>query len=179
MDAKVKLDQMLRDGASQEEAFQFFDQLEVADFEMMWGLWKGSEITTGHPLEGLLSASGWFGKRFENLETVYPLIFENPDHTLYAVNPALLPLNVPIEKIPRTAISITLKILRPFVSTERSSARLRMTDYRGKSSASMVYDAKAIIDVFRKVDEKTLLGVMDIKHLKPQLSYFFVLKKIR
>ena len=32
----------------------------------------------------------------------------------------------------------------------------------------MIYDQKPIIDIFRKIDEDTMLGVMDIKisHLK-------------
>ncbi|WP_232824311.1 MULTISPECIES: DUF4334 domain-containing protein [Paraliobacillus] len=179
MSNKEDLQQMLRDGASQEAAFQLFDALEVVNFETMWGLWKGSEITTGHPLEGLLTAAGWYGKRFENPESVYPLVFQKPDGTLFTGNPALLPLNLPFDKVPLKAISIGMKMVRPFFSTEKSSARLRITDYRGKPSASMVYDAKAIIDVFRKVDETTLMGVMDIKNIQHGISYFFVLQKIR
>ncbi|MGE6376919.1 DUF4334 domain-containing protein [Peribacillus muralis] len=50
--------------------------------------------------------------------------------------------------------------------------------YRGKISAAMIYDQKGIIDVFRKVDDVTLLGVMDIKNQFPGQSYFFVLKKV-
>ncbi|WP_340373619.1 DUF4334 domain-containing protein [Peribacillus sp. FSL E2-0218] len=42
----------------------------------------------------------------------------------------------------------------------------------------MVYDQKSIIDLFRKVDEDTLLGVMDIKDFFPDKSYFFVLRRI-
>jgi hypothetical protein len=174
-----KLEEMLEDGASQAEAFRLFDQLEIVDFETMWGLWRGSEIITGHPLEGLLTAAGWYGKRFENAETVYPLVFENSDGTLFSGNPALLPLSLPFERISPQAVSIGMRLVRPFFTTGKSSARLRMTDYRGKSSASMIYDTKAIIDVFRKVDEQTLMGVMDIKHLKQEMSYFFVLKKVR
>lgn len=174
-----KLEEMLRDGASQAEAFGLFDELEAVDFETMWGLWRGSEIITGHSLEGLLTAAGWYGKRFENTETVYPLVFQKPDGTLFTGNPTLLPLCLPFERISPNAVSIGMRFVRPFFTTEKSSARLRMTDYRGKSSASMIYDAKAIIDVFRKVDEQTLMGVMDIKHLKEDMSYFFVLKKVR
>lgn len=170
---------MLRDGASQAEAFQLFDALEVVDFETMWGLWKGSEITSGHPMEGLLTAAGWYGKRFESPESVYPLVFQKTDGTLFTGNPALLPLSLPFDKVSLKSISIGMKVVRPFFTTEKSSARLRITDYRGKPSASMVYDAKAIIDIFRKVDETTLMGVMDIKNIKQGMSYFFVLRKIR
>ncbi|WP_117170939.1 DUF4334 domain-containing protein [Paraliobacillus sediminis] len=179
MSKKEDLEQMLRDGASQAEAFQLFDALEVVNFETMWGLWKGSEITTGQPMEGLLTAAGWYGKRFENPESVYPLVFQKPDGTLFTGNPALLPLSLPFDKVSLKSISIGMKVVRPFFTTEKSSARLRIMDYRGKPSASMVYDAKAIIDIFRKVDETTLMGVMDIKNIKQDMSYFFVLRKIR
>ena len=52
-------------------------------------------------------------------------------------------------------------------------------DYRGKASASMIYDQKPIIDIFRKIDEDTMLGVMDIKisHLKNLISS--ILKEFR
>lgn len=39
----------------------------------------------------------------------------------------------------------------------------------------MVYDQLAIIDVFRKVDDKTLLGVMDMKGMEQ--AFFFVLRR--
>ncbi|WP_260320228.1 DUF4334 domain-containing protein [Peribacillus simplex] len=55
---------------------------------------------------------------------------------------------------------------------------MRQIQYRGKVSAGMVYDQKSIIDLFRKVDEDTLLGVMDIKDFFPDKSYFFVLRRI-
>ena len=52
-------------------------------------------------------------------------------------------------------------------------------DYRGKASASMIYDQKPIIDIFRKIDEDTMLGVMDIKNFPSEKSYFFYLKEFR
>lgn len=52
-------------------------------------------------------------------------------------------------------------------------------DYRGKASASMIYDQKPIIDIFRKIDEDTMLGVMDIKNFPSEKSYFFYLKRVQ
>ena len=52
------------------------------------------------------------------------------------------------------------------LSTTKSRARLRMTEYRGKVSATMIYDQLPINDVFRKLDDNTVIGVMDNKHVK-------------
>ncbi len=47
-----------------------------------------------------------------------------------------------------------------------------MTTYRGKSSATMIYDKLPINDVFRKIDQDAVFGVMDLKGLK---SPFFLM----
>lgn len=50
---------------------------------------------------------------------------------------------------------------KPVLQTKEYKARLRMMDYRGKLSAAIVYDTQPIIDIFRRVDDKTVLGLMD------------------
>ena len=50
-----------------------------------------------------------------------------------------------------------------------------MTEFRGKVSATMLYDAKAINDVFRKIDADSVFGLMDRKGDKK--PYFFKLMK--
>lgn len=42
-------------------------------------------------------------------------------------------------------------------------ATLRLVRYRGVSTATMVYDKHPIFDHFKRVDERTVLGVMDRK----------------
>jgi hypothetical protein len=61
--------------------------------------------------------------------------------------------------------------------TDSSQARIRMMEYRQKISATMIYDNLPINDIFRKVDDNTLLGLMDFKG-QPQ-PFFFVLKRDR
>lgn len=177
--AKQKLNDMRLGGASQEEAFAFFDELEAAAAHEMWDLWKGEEIITGHPLEGLLTASGWYGKKFEDAEHVHPLVFQKKNGDLYAVNPVWIPMNLPFDKIPRSPIGPAMTLARPLLRTRKSAARLREIEYRGKVSACMVYDKKDIIDVFRKVDDDTLFAVMDVKSLNSDKSYFFVLERVQ
>ena len=48
-------------------------------------------------------------------------------------------------------------------------------DYRGKVSATMVYDYLPINDAFRKVNDDTVLGVMDLKNSSQ--PFFFILKR--
>jgi hypothetical protein len=50
-----------------------------------------------------------------------------------------------------------------------------MTTYRGKSSATMIYDQLPINDVFRKIDQNTALGLMDLKGVKQ--PFFFILRR--
>lgn len=174
-----RLNRMRSEGASQEEAFALFDSLEAADSPGMLDLWRGSEIATGHPLEGLLTVSGWYGKQFDSAEHVHPLVFQKKNGDLYAVNPIWIPMNLPFDKIPRGPIRPAMTLARPFVRTRKSAARLRQIEYRGTVSAAMVYDHKDIIDVFRKVDEDTRFAIMDVKSLNSDKSYFFVLERMR
>lgn len=176
MNFKRELEELLVKGMTQEEAFGLFDKLEPVQLSMMQGLWKGKEILTGHPMEGVLYACRWYGKRFVNEENVYPLVFEKGTHKLYYGNPGLLPLKVPYEKIPKKVVSVLFSIIHPLISTKKSKARLRMVKYRGKVSASMLYDQLAIIDIFRKVDDNTVMGVMDFKDDPGNKSYFFILE---
>ncbi|MHC1685052.1 MAG: DUF4334 domain-containing protein [Clostridiaceae bacterium] len=178
MDFKQELEWLLKNTTTQEEAFNFFDKLETVEISMLQGLWKGKELRTGHPMDGLLNACRWYGKRFDNKENVHPLVFETGTHKLYFGNPGLLPLKLPYEKIPRSIISILFSLINPLIRTKKSKARLRLVEYRGKVSASMLYDQLAIIDVFRKVDDNTVIGVMDFKDSTSSKNYFFVLERV-
>jgi hypothetical protein len=67
------------------------------------------------------------------------------------------------------------QLLMPLLRTSKPRARLRMTEYRGKVSATMIYDQLPINDVFRKLDDNTVIGVMDNKDVKG--PFFFKLKR--
>ena len=47
--------------------------------------------------------------------------------------------------------------------------------YRGVLTATMCYDALPINDVFRKVDNDTLVGAMDLRGL--EMPFMFVLRR--
>ena len=61
------------------------------------------------------------------------------------------------------------------LKTYESKARARMIEFRGKSSATMVYDEKPIHDHFRKISENMVLGIMDLKSITQ--PYFFILER--
>jgi hypothetical protein len=53
-------------------------------------------------------------------------------------------------------------------------AQLREIKYRGKVSASLIYDNKPIMDYFRKIDDQTLIGLGE---MKGTITFFFYLSR--
>ena len=68
---------------------------------------------------------------------------------------------------------ILLDVTMPLLRAHEPKARLRNLEHRGKVSAAMMYDQLPIIDVFRRIDDTTLLGLMDVRAAAQ--PYFFVL----
>ena len=60
-------------------------------------------------------------------------------------------------------------------SVDFGVARLRELSFRGTSSAGMVYDTQPWIDYFRKLDDDTLVAVIDMKGT-PMGTGFFMLR---
>lgn len=166
-------------GASTEEALAIFDALEPVDTDFMLGAWKGEGFPTGHPLDGVLEAFHWHGKRFESTEHVHPLVFDTLGGKTTSLNPLLMmPSLGLLDRLPvlkSNGVGRTFQVLMPLMATRRSRARLRMTSYRGKTSATMLYDNLPINDVFRRVDADTVMGVMDLKGIRQ--PFFFVLRR--
>ncbi|KAG2735857.1 hypothetical protein G9P44_002071 [Scheffersomyces stipitis] len=157
--------------ATPEDAFEVFDSLPPASVEDLVG-WKlkGYEVITGHPLEGLLSANGWFGKEFYDANNGQPLLIYNSDkddgEDVYACDPLALFESLNQGKPIRGNTSL---------KAEASRCRLKTIVFRGATTVSMFYDQVPINDTFKKVDENTFFGYMD--HKDAPLPYFFVLEK--
>lgn len=58
-----------------------------------------------------------------------------------------------------------------------NSIQIREVKYRGVVSAAMVYNKAPIIDVFRYVDEHTVIGAMDHKDTRQFGTYYFYLTR--
>lgn len=110
-----------------------FDALEPIDCDAMLGAWKGDELKTGHKGSMMLKALKWYGKTFNSRLDVKPLICRDDEGKLYS-NQAM-----------------------------KGEASLWPVEFRGKVSASMVYDAQPVFDHFRRVDDNTVMGIMDGK----------------
>lgn len=163
---------------SQAEALALFDQLPSVEVEFMLGEWRGEEVNTGHQMEGLLTASNWYGKTFKSTEQVFPLIFKKNNGVLYAGNPGKILVGKNFAKIPRQLVKNIFPWLYIFISTEQSGARLRQINFRQTPTAAMIYDQLPIIDVFKQIDQQTVLGLMDYKHDPSANSYFFILHRL-
>lgn len=173
------ISQLNAGSATTDEALQIFDSLDAVDVDFMIGNWTGEGFRSNHPMDGLLEAYHWHGKRFESSEDVHPLVFKALAGGLAIVNPVFMG---PIlwlmlrNLIPKSAsLGSLTKLALPLFSTSRSCARLRILEFRGKSSATMIYDKLPINDVFRKIDESSVLGIMDLKGMKQ--PFFFILRR--
>lgn len=161
-------------------ALAFYDSLPAVETRALLGAWRGSELSTGNPIDGLLGAFGWHGKRFDDEDSVHPLVFEAGGGGVLSVNPTLVPLSLAL-RFPaavRTSLARALfRTIRPMLRTNRPKARLRMTKYRGVVSATMTYDTLPIRDVFRGIDADTVLGAMDMREL--EAPFMFTLRRER
>jgi hypothetical protein len=169
----------LADGLPRAEAFALFDAAPPVGADEMLGLWRGSGLPTGSPLDGLLEAYGWYGKEFLDAETVHPLLIGTRSGPR-PVDPALVPMAV-LRDRPGLAHSraarTAFRLARPLVTTSKPRARLRSVGHRGVQTAAMVYDALPIIDVFRRLSDDVRLGLMDLRSLSD--PFFFVLRRER
>jgi hypothetical protein len=128
----------------------------------------------------MLAASGWWGKAFLDSEAVHPLLFRTGDGAaLWALNPALafggLGLATKIPTLKRQNFAGAIKALRPALQARGPKARLRTTRFRDVDTATMIYDQLPINDVFRQIDDETVLGAMDLRGIRA--PYFFVLRR--
>ena len=159
------------------EALLFFDELATVDLEFMVGRWKGFGLNTNHPMDGWLEIAGWYGKEFSDRDRVHPLLFLDKDKQVVKVTPVLLGLELALRfsQLKNKALKPIFNLITSILKNDKSQARMRMVEYRGKISATMIYDRLPINDVFRKIDDNTLLGLMDFKGM--QQPFFFILHR--
>jgi hypothetical protein len=154
-----------------------FDRLDPIAVDFMFGEWRGREVSTGHNMDGSLALARWYGKSFIDEETVHPLVHMDGAGKKFFADPGKMPMG-PRMKTPRYPQSILPALrwgMKAYMQTTKSRARLRMTEYRGKISATMCYDQLPIHDVFRKLDDNNVLGFMDMKRM--ERPYVFTLTR--
>ncbi|OFB40345.1 hypothetical protein BA059_10040 [Mycolicibacterium sp. (ex Dasyatis americana)] len=165
---------------SAESALASFDELPPCPASVLRGWWAGREVHTGHPLDGVLANVSWYGKRFDEQGAVHPLVVSDSAGNPYPLNPSVVPYRLITHPISTPAVVKRLApglmtALRPLVRARQHGARLGMAEYRGVVTATMTYLDRPIVDVFRKVDDDTVLGSMDYRGMsRPS---FFVLQR--
>lgn len=163
------------DGA---EALSRFDSLPGLEPEAMIGRWRGAGLRTGHPLDGLLEALGWYGKAFESADCVHPLLFRSRSAAAIPLDPAMMPVGLAL-RWPGFAGSHAARMAfaaaRPLLRSHRPAARLRRLLFRGRQSAAMVYDRQPITDHFRRIDDTRVLGLMERRSM--ERPFFFLLMR--
>jgi hypothetical protein len=132
---------------------QRFDELRAADsadpsdLDALWadlapvtvaeilGPWRGGDFSTGHIASTVLEKVRWHGKRFDGPLDAKPLICRNEEGELYS----------------------------DLAAGGGAEASLWPVEFRGETTATMVYDAMPVFDHFKRVDELTLMGIMNGK----------------
>lgn len=165
-------------GIATTAALRRFDSLPGLPLGAMLGCWRGLGLATGHPLDGVLEALGWHGKRFSGADDVQPLLFTCSSGPPLALEPALMPVSLAL-RWPGLSRARLVRwgfvAARPLLRARRSGARLRLRRCRGKTSAAMIYRSLPITDHFRAIDAERVLGMMEIADgTKP---YFFLLER--
>ncbi|MBY3553140.1 DUF4334 domain-containing protein [Modestobacter lapidis] len=169
---------MAAGGATGGDVLVFADGLPPVRAADLVGRWRGSELPTGHRLDGLLASCGWYGKDVVDAETVHPLLFADRAGMPRPVDPALAPLGLLRDRtwLARTrAARAAFAGLRPLLSTRRPAARVREVRHRGVLTAAIVYDRLPVIDAFRRIGDGTVLGLMDLRGMPEPFP--FVLRR--
>lgn len=126
------------------ELDEFWAELSPAAIEDILGEWKGGEFQTGHKLNGQLEKAGWFGKTFNSVSDVQPLVCVDADGNKYS--------NVELGK---------------------GEASLWLEDFRGEVTATMVYDGQPVHDHFKKIDDHAVMGIMNGKGVQDNGKYYY------
>lgn len=108
------------------------------------GDWKGGEFRTGHPLDGTLEKADWYGKSFAAVHDAKPLICRNAAGELYSNR-----------------------------ELGKGEASLWTVEFRGEATATMVYDGRPVLDHFKRVDDTTLMGIMNGKGVPAEGPFFY------
>ncbi len=170
------LEEREKTGTTSAEALAFYDSLPPVGLDELIGRWKGSGLPTGHPLDDLLVALGWYGKEFLDAEQVHPLLVE-AGGKVFPITSRFLPMSLLNASWLRPGLVRALfALVRPLLRTKAPTARLRMLEFRGKLSAAMLYDFLPINDNFRRVDQDTLLGLMDLRGIEQ--PFFFAMRRV-
>lgn len=99
------------------------------------GRWTGGDFATGHVISKVLTKARWHGKWFDSALDVTPIVCRDDAGQLVANSAA----------------------------AGGGAASLWPVGFRGEVTATMVYDNVPVFDHFKKLDDHTLMGIMNGK----------------
>ncbi len=121
--------------ASTDDLDALWADLAPVTVEEILGAWRGGDFSTGHVASTVLEQVRWHGKTFVSALDAKPLMCRGDDGELYS----------------------NLK------AGGGGEASLWPVEFRGETTATMVYDRMPVFDHFKKVDDATLMGIMNGK----------------
>lgn len=146
--------QLCRRGAvTQDDMALAFDTLGPVSIDMLRGSWKVDPSYAETPGGRMLIESGWWGARFTDTETVDPLLFPGRDGLFAADLLSVLTL------MSTGARDVAAR--RSEVETATPIGRVRMVEYRGVLTATLIYDQAPVLDYFRAVDGDTVIAAVE------------------
>lgn len=135
-DTRERFDRLrAADSVDPAELDALWADLATVDLAHMRGQWRGGEFAAGHPASAVLKQVRWHGKRFGDPLDAVPLLCRDDDGDLYSHVDA----------------------------GGGGEASLWMVEFRGEVTATMVYDRLPVFDHFKKVDDDTVVGIMNGK----------------
>ena len=161
------------------EAMERFDSRPGVEPEDLVGLWRGHSLPTGHPLDGLLEALGWYGKSVQAPDHVHPLLFRRPFGGVWPLEPSLMPAGLALSW-PSFARSPLVRLAfaasSPLLQARGPGASLSFRRFRGRRSVALVYRKQPITDHLRGLDPDRVLGLMERKGMDQ--PFFFLLTRV-
>lgn len=132
------------------ELDEFWATLPPAGIEFMLGEWKGGEFQTGHKANGFMKRLNWFGKTFNSAADAKPLVCLDAEGNTFSNTEAM-----------------------------NGEASLWLEEFRGESTATMVYDGRPVHDHFKVIDDNAVLGIMNGKGAVVDGKYlYFYLERV-
>jgi len=140
-----------------DELLAFYDSLGPVRVDEVISKWEGHDINLGHECSDAMDQIRWWGKWYISADEAIPLVVFNEEGNQLSSNRSLM----------------------------RGEASLKMIEFRGVVSTTMVYDSEPVFDHFRKVNDEIILGCMNGKVTSSGLDvvkdgkhYFWWMKKV-
>ena len=145
-----------------DELFDLYDELDAIAPSFLLGSWRGGELNTGTLLNGQLRRLAWHGKTFYSSDHVAALVHRFPWASPVGLAGILLSRR---SRAPGGEGRFELRL---------GQARLEERSFRGVMSTAMAYDLFPVTDHFRKVDDDTVMGVMQTPWRRVPPFFFYL-----